>query len=128
MGKMVLLFGLLLVITLISGQSCTVMAQSATQSVPPGLKGEWRVVTVNCLDILAEKDGVKQVFVYKPPEGFNPGFGGELSILAKCQKVQLGWTIFVESESKYSFFPPQDKASLPAKPKTPAKSSEKKSK
>jgi hypothetical protein len=106
MKKMALLFGLLLLITLLSGYSCSVMGQSETQSVPSGLKGEWRVVSTNCLDVIAEKGGLRHVFVFKPPTGYDPGMAGDMGIMAKCKEVKPGWIIIAESEEKYSFFPP----------------------
>lgn len=92
------------------------------QEKPADIRGEWKVISVRCLDILAEKDGVKRIFQYKPPSsplGMSP-----LQILGSCLNVKPGWIIFVESEEKYSFFPPSASvpaAIVPAKPKPQSK-------
>lgn len=117
MKKVALIFALLFAITLFSGQNCRVMAQSTRQ---PTIRGEWRVISTNCLDVIAEKGGLTRVFIFKPPTGYNPGPAGDLGVLAKCQKVQAGWIIVVESEAEYSFFPPVSPAAAKSKSAAPS--------
>ena len=68
MGKVAMMMFFMLIVTLLFGHGCTVMAQAAVQPSAE-IKGEWRVIAVNCLDILAEKDGVRRVFQYRLPRG-----------------------------------------------------------
>lgn len=72
------------------------------------LKGQWRVITVNCPEILAEKGGEKKVFQYEPPYSrYNMPLITKTRI---CQRtVSPGWVIYVTSDRNYSFFPPPTK-------------------
>lgn len=73
------------------------------------LRGEWKVVNVNCLSVLAEKDGERMTFRYRLPAGnritTEPEFTKEM--MRVCQEtVKPGWIIHVESKHRYAFFPP----------------------
>ena len=72
------------------------------------IKGQWKVVAVNCPEVLAEKDGEKKVFQFETPYSrYN------MSLLTKtriCQRtVRPGWVIYATSYRNYSFFPPPSK-------------------
>ena len=72
------------------------------------LKGQWKIITVNCPEVLAEKYGQKKVFQYETPYSrYN------MSLFTKtrlCQRtVRPGWVIYVTADRDYSFFPPPSK-------------------
>lgn len=69
------------------------------------LKGQWKVINVNCPKVLAEKDGEKKVFQYESPyDRYNMSLITKIRI---CQKtVRPGWVVYVTSDRNYSFFPP----------------------
>ncbi|TAN58272.1 hypothetical protein EPN15_01520 [Patescibacteria group bacterium] len=72
------------------------------------LKGQWRVITVNCPEVLAEKDGKKKVFQYESP--YNRYNMSLLTKIRICQRtVSPGWVIYATSNRDYSFFPPPTK-------------------
>ena len=69
------------------------------------IKGQWRIININCPRVLAEKDGEKRVFQYESLFGkYNTSLITKTRI---CQKtVKPGWFIYAESDRDYSFFPP----------------------
>lgn len=61
---------------------------------------EWKVVKINCPNLLAEKVGEKKVFRFQPARSMNISMA-----LNECRKMG-GGTIIVEENGKYYFFPP----------------------
>lgn len=81
--------------------SVVVIGIGTVQASEKSEKGEWRVINSNCPKVLAEKDGQKKVFRFKASrEMLYP------RVLKECLKVKTGWTITVEENGKYYFFPP----------------------
>ncbi|MEW5817811.1 MAG: hypothetical protein AB1798_20760 [Spirochaetota bacterium] len=75
----------------------------------PRIKGEWKVLSANCPEILAEKDGARKVFIFRRPKGriqiVESSAQTEKERMSMCRQVQTGWIIWAESEREYSFFP-----------------------
>lgn len=69
------------------------------------IAGEWTVISVNCLDVLAEKDGQRRTFHYRMPAGYH---GSVYTTRAMCSRVRPGWIVYVESANQYHFFPPTE--------------------
>jgi len=69
------------------------------------LKGTWQVINVNCPDVLAEKDGVRQIFT------------APANSLGHCiDKVEPGWIVEVDSTGDFAFFPPVQPKAPETKP------------
>ncbi len=65
--------------------------------------GTWKVVSVNCPEVLAEKDGQYRTFNYKTDdmEASYP------VIIQECrQQVRPGWMVQVKTPNNYWLFPP----------------------
>jgi len=86
------------------GIAAIVFLNSCTSSgMDKELQGEWKVVSVNCPEVLAEKEGKRKVFQYHHSSGKNHLVSFRV---AECKKnVKSGWIIQV-GEVFYSFFPP----------------------
>lgn len=94
---------MVLVVIVLSG--CERYKAAVEKVEKEDLKGQWKVVNINCPEVLAEKDGEKRIFQYESPYGrYNASL---LTKIKLCQKtVKPGWIIFVNSTRNYSFFPP----------------------
>lgn len=105
------------IITLVLAAAC--QKHEKASGVDIKIKGQWKVIAVNCMDILAEKEGKRKIFTYQPPEGQKHLM--DIKKMLLCRKdVKPGWIIQVESEDKYALFPPpalQIKAKESVKPK-----------
>lgn len=78
------------------------------KTVHDELQGEWKVVSVNCPEILGERNGERKKFPFRVPAGKYANIK-RTDWLAECNKVTPGWEIHVVSQSRYSFFPPTTK-------------------
>ncbi len=56
--------------------------------------GTWKVVNVNCPNILAEKEGEKKIF--RAPT---------LTTGVCIDRIEPGWIVFVGKDGKYAYFP-----------------------
>lgn len=83
--------------------SVVMVGIGAAEAAEKSGKGEWRVIKANCPHVLAEKDGQSKVFVFKTNTNADIS---SMHLYKKCKKVGSGWTITVEENGKYYFFPP----------------------
>lgn len=72
----------------------------AVEAVAENIEGEWRVISTNCPDVLAEKSGEKKTFKFKANRSMNYSH-----LLKECREMN-GGTIIVEESGKYHFFSP----------------------
>jgi hypothetical protein len=75
-------------------------AFSCEKPIPPSKEelekaaGTWKVINVNCPNILAEKEGEKKIF------------RAATLITGECiDKIEPGWIVFVGKDGKYAYFP-----------------------